>query len=186
MGWRYLLFILGGITLFLWAIRFFVFTLLESPRFLSGIGRDADAVDVIHKLAKFNGRVSSLTVEELEAPDRVAGGRSSSMERHKILSKSSKYDPVHIKALFATPKMAWSTSLLILIWGRGIVIVVHPMTMTNETQEPSDLHPRCIIISCHTCVFSTLIPSVLVSFFADCPAVVPSSATDLYSLPTAT
>ncbi|KAJ8583357.1 MFS general substrate transporter [Rhizopogon salebrosus TDB-379] len=117
MGWRYLLLTLGSITLFLWAIRFFVFTLLESPRFLSGIGRDADAVEVIHKLAEFNGHESSLTLEELEAPDRVAGTRSSSLERHKLLSKSSKYDPVHIKALFATPKMAWSTSLLIVIWG---------------------------------------------------------------------
>ncbi|OJA08971.1 hypothetical protein AZE42_13988, partial [Rhizopogon vesiculosus] len=116
MGWRYLLFTLGGITLFLWGIRFFVFTLLESPRFLSGIGRDAEAVEVIHKLAKFNGRTSSLTVEELEAPERAAGARSSSQEKRNILSKSSKYDPVHVKALFATPKMAWSTSLLIAIW----------------------------------------------------------------------
>ncbi|KAG1750418.1 major facilitator superfamily domain-containing protein [Suillus paluster] len=118
MGWRYLLLILGGITLSLWALRFFMFTLLESPRFLSGIGRDADAVEVIHKLARFNGKTSPITVEELEAPDRaMPGRRSSSKERHTILSKSSKYDAGHIKALFATPKMAWSTSLLIAIWG---------------------------------------------------------------------
>ena len=44
MGWRYLLFALGGMTLFLWALRFFVFPLEESPRFLVGRGRDADAV----------------------------------------------------------------------------------------------------------------------------------------------
>lgn len=118
MGWRYLLFTLGGITLSLWAVRFFIFTLLESPRFLSGIGRDADAIEVIHKLAKFNGKTSSITIEELEAPDReMLGERSSSRERHNIFSKSSKYDAGHIKALFATPKMAWSTSLLIAIWG---------------------------------------------------------------------
>lgn len=118
MGWRYLLFVLGGFTLSLWAVRFFTFTLLESPRFLSGIGCDAEAVEVIHKLAKFNGKTSSITVEELEAPDKaVSGRRSSSEERHNILSKSSKYNTVHIKALFATPKMAWSTSLLITIWG---------------------------------------------------------------------
>ncbi|KAG2359333.1 major facilitator superfamily domain-containing protein [Suillus spraguei] len=118
MGWRYLLFVLGGFTLSLWAVRFFTFTLLESPRFLSGIGCDAEAVEVIHKLAKFNGKTSSITVEELEAPNKSASGRrSSSEERHNILSKSSKYNTVHIKALFATPKMAWSTSLLIVIWG---------------------------------------------------------------------
>ncbi|KAG1796976.1 major facilitator superfamily domain-containing protein [Suillus plorans] len=118
MGWRYLLFTLGGITLSLWAVRFFIFTLLESPRFLSGIGRDADAIEVIHKLAKFNGKTSSLTLEELEAPDRaMPGKRSSSGERRNIISKNSKYDTGHIKALFATPKMAWSTSLLIAMWG---------------------------------------------------------------------
>ncbi|KAG1873348.1 MFS general substrate transporter [Suillus tomentosus] len=118
MGWRYLLFTLGGITLSLWAVRFFIFTLLESPRFLSGIGRDADAVEVIHKLAEFNGKTSSLTLEELEAPDRaMPGKRSSSGERRNIISKNSKYNTGHIKALFATPKMAWSTSLLIAMWG---------------------------------------------------------------------
>ncbi|KAG1816804.1 major facilitator superfamily domain-containing protein [Suillus subaureus] len=118
MGWRYLLFTLGGITLSLWAVRFFIFTLLESPRFLSGIGRDADAIEVIHKLAKFNGKTSPITIEELEAPDRaMSGGHLSSGERYNIFSKSSKYDTGHIKALFATPKMAWSTSLLIAIWG---------------------------------------------------------------------
>jgi hypothetical protein len=52
-------------------------------------------------------------------------------------------------------------------------------------QVLSDLPPRCIIISCHTCVFSVIISSVLVSFLADYPAVVPSSAMDLCSLPTA-
>ncbi|OAX33181.1 MFS general substrate transporter [Rhizopogon vinicolor AM-OR11-026] len=118
MGWRYLLFILGGITLLLGAFRIFSFSLLESPRFLSGVGRDADAVRVIHQMAKFNGKVSSLTVEELEAPDRaVEGGHSSYMEKHTILSKNSHYNAEHIKALFATPKMAWSTSILIAIWG---------------------------------------------------------------------
>ncbi|KAH7925003.1 MFS general substrate transporter [Leucogyrophana mollusca] len=118
MGWRYLLFTLGGITLLLWGLRFFVFTLLESPRFLSGIGKDAEAVEVIRKLAKFNGTTSDLTVEELaSAGPRGTQARSPSAERRQLLSKSSKYNANHIKALFATPKMAWSTSLLIALWG---------------------------------------------------------------------
>ncbi|KIJ64332.1 hypothetical protein HYDPIDRAFT_175668 [Hydnomerulius pinastri MD-312] len=118
MGWRYLLFTLGGLTLFLWALRFFIFTLLESPRFLSGIGKDAEAVDVIRKLAEYNGKTSTLTVEELEAPGRIYEGDSSpARDRRKILSKDSKFNAGHIKALFATPKMAWSTSLLIALWG---------------------------------------------------------------------
>ncbi|KAF8840640.1 MFS general substrate transporter [Paxillus ammoniavirescens] len=119
MGWRYLLFALGGLTLFLWGLRFFVFTLLESPRFLSGIGKDAEAVHVIRKLAEFNGKTTTLTVEQLEAPGRLNTDWDSSPSRGRrnILSKDSKFDAGHIKALFATPKMAWSTSLLIALWG---------------------------------------------------------------------
>ncbi|KAG8215449.1 MFS general substrate transporter [Butyriboletus roseoflavus] len=116
MGWRYLLLALGGLTLFLWGLRFFVFTLFESPRFLSGIGKDAEAVDIIHKLAEYNGKATTLTVEELEAPGRSRDA-SPSRTRREILSKDSRYDAGHIKALFATPKMAWSTSLLIALWG---------------------------------------------------------------------
>ncbi|KAF9232641.1 major facilitator superfamily domain-containing protein [Melanogaster broomeanus] len=119
MGWRYLLFALGGLILFLWSLRFFVFTFLESPHFLSGIGNDAEAVNVIHKLAEFNGKATTLTVEELEAPGRsiLEWGPSSSRSQRNVLSKDSKFDARHFKALFATPKMALSTSLLIAIWG---------------------------------------------------------------------
>lgn len=185
MGWRYLLFTLGGITLSLWAVRFFIFTLLESPRFLSGIGRDADAIEVIHKLAEFNGKTSSLTLEELEAPDRaMPGKRSSSGERRNIISKNSKYDTGHIKALFATPKMAWSTSLLIAMWGKGVVIVVR--AMTNATQVSLDLPLRCITISCHICESSNWVYCLFVSCIVDFPAVVLSSGMDPCTLPIAT
>lgn len=151
MGWRYLSFTLGGFTLFLAGIRFFVFKLLENPRFLAGNGRNSDAVKVIHELAKFNGKTSSLTVEELEAPDR-ASASSYSKEKNRILSKSSNINTGHIKALFATPKMVWSTSLLTSIWGKEIAIVVRAMTQC--TQAFLDLLSHCMAISCHTCRLS--------------------------------
>ncbi|KAH9919613.1 MFS general substrate transporter [Fomitopsis serialis] len=121
MGWRYLLFTLGGMTLVLWAIRFFAFNLEESPRYLVGRGRDADAVAVIHRIAAYNGRSSSLTVEQLAA----AGERA--VEANKaaagaaglptLLSGTSVWTTYHIRSLFKTAKLAWSTSLLIVIWG---------------------------------------------------------------------
>ncbi|KAL0952893.1 hypothetical protein HGRIS_007112 [Hohenbuehelia grisea] len=115
MGWRYLLFTLGGLTLFLWGLRFFLFTLLESPRYLVGLGKDKEAVDVIHKVAQLNGSTTSLDVVTLEG---VAGDASERRERkRKLLSDSSAYGLDHVKALFATWKMAWSTSLLIALWG---------------------------------------------------------------------
>jgi hypothetical protein len=134
MGWRYLFFALGGLTLFLWGLRFFVFTLFESPRFLSGIGKDAEATDIIHKLAKYNGKSATLTVEQLEAP-----GRSQDTTRRAILSKDSKYATGHVKALFATPTMAWSTSLLIALWGMITHILCSMMSRFNRLSLQASL-----------------------------------------------
>ncbi|RPD76912.1 MFS general substrate transporter [Lentinus tigrinus ALCF2SS1-7] len=118
MGWRYLLFTLGGMTLFLWAIRFFVFPLEESPRFLVGRGCDEDAVAVIQRIAKSNGRECRLTVDQLRAAGEAADMKDSEGgRRQKILSESSELSVKHVRALFATRKLAWSTSLLIALWG---------------------------------------------------------------------
>lgn len=123
MGWRYLLFTLGGLTLFLWGLRFFLFSLLESPRYLIGLGKDAEAVAVIHKMADFNATTCCLTVDQLIDAGRNADGAGRGANfGHKVLSKSSVYNLSHIKALFATPKMAWSTSLLIALWGESVRI----------------------------------------------------------------
>ncbi|KAI0691072.1 MFS general substrate transporter [Cytidiella melzeri] len=116
MGWRYLLFTLGGCTLLLWAFRFFVFKLEESPRFLVGRGRDADAVAALQRIAAYNGRPCSLTVKDL-----VQAGESVHKpgDKHKrgLLSAGSDYTTDHLQSLFKTKKLAWSTSLLIAIWG---------------------------------------------------------------------
>ncbi|KAF8153781.1 major facilitator superfamily domain-containing protein [Crassisporium funariophilum] len=113
MGWRYLLFMLGGITLVLWGLRFFVFDLVESPRYLIGKGKDEEAVAVIHKIAAYNSTASSLTVDQLTA----VGSLTQNGEGKGMLSKTSNFTLVHIKALFSTRKMAYSTSLLISVWG---------------------------------------------------------------------
>ncbi|KAK1225265.1 MFS sugar transporter [Marasmius sp. AFHP31] len=122
MGWRYLLFALGALTICLWALRFFVFKLFESPRFLVGIGKDAEAVEVIEKVAKFNSTTTSLTVEQLASAGKIALNEkvdhgSSGSKRKGLLSKTSVFGSKHIKALFRTRKLALTTSLLISMWG---------------------------------------------------------------------
>ncbi|CAK5281793.1 unnamed protein product [Mycena citricolor] len=115
MGWRYLLFILGPLTLIMAFIRFFVFDLLESPRFLIGVGRDRAAVDVIHRLAAYNSTTTSLTVADLTGHDEKA--EPTPDIQRPLLSRTSVLTADHFKALFATRKMAFSTTLLILLWG---------------------------------------------------------------------
>ena len=116
MGWRYLLFILGGITLVLWGIRIFAFDLLESPRYLIGKGKDEEAVAVIHKVAAYNKTTSSLTVDQLTSIGQPTESGTAAGERW-ALSKTSNFTFTHIKSLFRTRKIAYSTSLLISIWG---------------------------------------------------------------------
>lgn len=123
MGWRYLLFTLGACTLVLWAFRFFVFTLEESPRFLAGRGLDAEAVAVVQRLAAYNGHTCGLTVEQLVKAGEAARerhGLTGDKQGVRVLSQSSYYTIDHIKALFETRKLAWSTSLLISLWGMSI------------------------------------------------------------------
>lgn len=108
MGWRYLLFCLGGLTLALWALRFFVFILLESPRYLFGVGNDHGAVEVIQHLAKANGATTDLTMERLrEAAKPYQTGtvvdddlEVPQPQKRKLLSESSDLSAKHVKALF--------------------------------------------------------------------------------------
>ena len=115
MGWRYYCFISGGLALFMWAVRF-AMPLLESPRYLVGKGQDEEAVRVIQKLAKINGKTCNLSVEQLLVVEREY--KKSSEESELLETKGLGYVKVafrHIKGLFVTPRMALFTTLIFLI-----------------------------------------------------------------------
>ena len=116
----------------MWGIRIFLFTLYESPKYLMGKGEDDEAV-----AARVNGKEGSvkLTADDLT---RVAYGSESglgeeSLEQNvsvggggvlrkvvlKQLRVRSAVDANHVKLLFETRKLAWSTGLLIVLWGRS-------------------------------------------------------------------
>jgi hypothetical protein len=97
-------------------LRLFVFPLHESPRYLLGRGDDDDAVAVIHKIARYNRTETCLTVENLKDAGRRAEQQAGTRE-WRVLSESSVWTAKHVRSLFATKKMALSTSLLIWIWG---------------------------------------------------------------------
>lgn len=117
MGWRYYVIIMGVLMFILWIIRFFVFKLHESPKYLMGRGRDAEAVEVVHKVAAFNGKTSTLTLEDLQRCE-VIGGVQTTAEA-AVKRSLEKLSLEHVKALFKTKQMAWSTSLIIAIWGNS-------------------------------------------------------------------
>lgn len=132
MGWRYTYFTLGAMMIVLWALRFFVLPVYESPKFLASVGRDADAVEVIHKIARRNGVQVDLTVEDLSRAaepflddkerDKIARGGTiatstgaSSWELFKHSFENLSWS--HVSALFATRRLATSTILITFCYG---------------------------------------------------------------------
>ncbi|KAI0314066.1 MFS general substrate transporter [Amylostereum chailletii] len=124
-GWRYFLYTMGGLMLVLFFIRFFVFHLYESPKYLMGRGRDADAVEVVHKIAAYNGTKSHLTVDMLKVAEERAGNVSDEEGKPTVMNTTAlgaarrtlnKYGWEHVTPLFSTRKLALSTSLLIIVW----------------------------------------------------------------------
>lgn len=89
MGWRYLLFTLGGITLAVFFVRFVVFNFRESPKFLIYNGQDEEAVRVVQHIAKTNRRVCHLRIEDFEALSSGSGG-SDSGDRTEMLDSGGR------------------------------------------------------------------------------------------------
>lgn len=99
-----------------------------------GRGRDKEAVEVVHRVAKYNGTTSTLTVESLQEAAAAAAGRWAGEEasvvvemdtsaRGAIRRRLNKLNTTHVKSLFATKKLAYSTSLLITSWGKNAMFI---------------------------------------------------------------
>ncbi|TFK51965.1 MFS general substrate transporter [Heliocybe sulcata] len=114
LGWRLTTNTIGAITLFCFFLRFVVFNFQESPKFLLLQGREQEAVDVIHHIARVNRQPCSLTVEDLYALDGDDISESSirSGEPKTLTAMASQF-----KVFFETPYMA---RLSLAIWATFI------------------------------------------------------------------
>jgi MFS family permease len=120
MGWRYNVIVLGAVTLIVFFLRYFVFHFHESPKFLLARGREAEAIEVLHKIAKFNrAPPPTLTMEmfaAIEAADpdfhaaAVAPTNLTRAEKNKAVFKNVGKELARLKGIF-TNKL----SLLIFI-----------------------------------------------------------------------
>ena len=85
-----------------------------------GRGRNADAVANVHAVAEYNGKTSALQVEHLEKVDEIFGRNEVEYEATAVAAVKrnlDKFNLAHIRSLFRTKKLAFSTSLTILLWG---------------------------------------------------------------------
>lgn len=105
----------------MWGVRFVAFTIYESPKYHMGKGRDEEAVRVVHEVAKRNGKTSSLTVEELKAcealGDGITGGGVQTSASAAVRRNLQKLNANHVRALFSTKKLAFSTAMIMTVWG---------------------------------------------------------------------
>lgn len=123
LGWRYLYYVTGGIALLMAAARFVTMQLDESPKYLLAQGEDAGVVKMVHIIAKTNGKESTLAEEDFKAIDSEFDEKVpvplEGQATPAPLAKQSlwrKYSIEHVAPLFATPKLALNTSLIIIIW----------------------------------------------------------------------
>lgn len=118
-GWRYFLFAMGGLMILMWAIRFFLFRLYESPKYLMGRGRDEEAINVLRLIAERNGKPDAcrLTLEDLHGAQKEEHQKMDTSAQGAIRRTLSRLSANQVKSLFATRKLAYSTTLIIVIWG---------------------------------------------------------------------
>lgn len=105
MGWRYQLIVLGGMTLAIFCVRFFIFPFHESPKFLLSHGREEEAIEVLHKIAKFNKQPApTLTLEDFAAVDasstNVSAVPQGAADAGKHAVKNFLNSFKHLKGLF--------------------------------------------------------------------------------------
>ncbi|KAE9400144.1 MFS general substrate transporter [Gymnopus androsaceus JB14] len=123
MGWRYTF---GGITLLMWVLRYIVFDLQESPKYLVAKGRDEDALKVLEHIARVNGKTLTLTLAQFQAASNEKNAAGISMSNWQIIKHSlSSFSLSHVKPLFSTRRLALNTSITIALW--GLIGLAYPL-----------------------------------------------------------
>ncbi|KAL7964860.1 MFS general substrate transporter [Trichoderma sp. SZMC 28014] len=108
-GWRYVLFTGGAIVFVMSILRITVVRLRETPKYLLGLGDDAQVVETFQFLAAKYNRPCSLTIEKLEACGEV---RTAHSKNRFSLSETR----IHFAGLFSNKKMSISTLLVWFSW----------------------------------------------------------------------
>lgn len=129
---RYVMITLGALAIAFALIRIFVFKMPESPRYLLSRGRDAEAVEAVNYVARYNGKPETLTLDMLKAIDEAQSVPVTQVEQSEGVTPAEPKAPLSYKQiitenfkdysshsyrkLFAGRKMARHSSVIFLIW----------------------------------------------------------------------
>lgn len=148
---------LGGIALVLALVRLFVFKIPESPKYLLSKGRDAEAVESVNYIARYNGKPETLTLEMMQDIDRQiyssAVVSSTGEQVHAIPDQTEKklsmkdilrenfkdFNMSSYRSLFAGRKMAQHSAVTFLIWLTiGIAYPLYFAFITSYLESKKD------------------------------------------------
>lgn len=108
MGWRYLHFTCGGLVLILSVARLFAIRMVQTPKWLTSQNRDEELYAILLDLSDKYKRPLSLTLEKLQSQGRVLHTEKSVWSGLRLKN--------HFSGLFITPKLAYSTAMIIINW----------------------------------------------------------------------
>lgn len=110
-GWRYLMYTCGALVFIMSILRVTVIRLRETPKYLLGMGKDAELLADFQAMAATYKRPCSLTLEQLESCGTISLGAAHGKSKFDI----SEYT-VHFRGLFANLKIGLSTVLIWISW----------------------------------------------------------------------
>lgn len=114
-GWRYVWYSNSALVMIAALLRLFVFKLDETPKYLISNGQDEEAYRVLRKIADKYKRPLSLTLEQLKECGEIDKSKVIT-EKNMTVKDVCSAVKHHIKILFLTKLVAYSTTLILLSW----------------------------------------------------------------------
>lgn len=149
-GWRYLNFTIGAFTLACFFLRFVVFKIPESPKFLLSKGRDEEAIEAMKNFAKMcgkpipddmltvgilrsaagqDGAMDDTSIEELvhEQPKGIVGRCMHQIRMLAFNARSVRFTKTltHIKPLFSNFALGYTTAVIWILW--ALIGLAYPL-----------------------------------------------------------
>ncbi|KAF8139344.1 major facilitator superfamily domain-containing protein [Mycena galopus ATCC 62051] len=156
-GWRYTF---GGVTAVMWILRYVVFDLQESCKYLVAKGRDEEAIEVLEHIARKNGKTITLTLESLRAVTKdIAGqtGTTTYLSTYQVVRNAfSSFSMSHVTPMFSTRRLAINTIITIVLWGliglayplfNGFITLYLSTQVKNQTSSTYQTYRNYAIIS---------------------------------------
>ncbi|CAM1501094.1 Fc.00g102560.m01.CDS01 [Cosmosporella sp. VM-42] len=163
-GWRYFVITIGIITFAMFMLRFFIFHLFESPKFLLNNGRQNEAVAVVHGIAYRNNTKTWLTSKIL---DQVAFIEDEPRQQHVaqqlhpqststlLKDKLKELSADRLRPLFKTKTLGLATGLIWFCWasigmGYPLFNAFLPQYFARAHSEASGIQSETSLITAET------------------------------------